>query len=458
MNQIKSFGLFTDLYELTMAAAYFEHKMFEPATFSLFIRSYPRSRRYFVSAGLADVVDYLQDLKFSAEDLEYLEKTKLFKPGFLSYLEGLRFTGNVYAIPEGRLFFVNEPVLEVTAPLIEAQIIETFVINAVHLQVMIATKASRCVHAAGRRPLVDFSLRRTHGTDAGMKVARASFIGGFIGTSNVLAGKAYRIPIFGTMAHSFVTSFESEIDSFRAFAQTFPENTVLLVDTYDTVRGAKAAAAVGKEMAQKGKKFKGVRLDSGNIASLSRKVREVLRKEGLSGATIFASGGFDEHKIEKVLRRGGDIDSFGVGTKMGVSADAPYFDMAYKMVRYSGRPVLKLSPEKATLAAEKQVFRFKKAKGKLKKDIIGLRDERLEGSESLLKRMMSKGKITANLPSLAQIQKRFLDEFSCLDDKYKSLGGGEREYPVSLSPRLKSLQARLIRRIESREREELGES
>ncbi len=458
MNQIKSLGLFTDLYELTMAAAYFGHKMFEPATFSLFIRSYPRSRRYFVSAGLADVVDYLQNLRFSAEDLEYLEKTKLFKPGFLSYLEGLRFTGNAYAIPEGRLFFVNEPVLEVTAPLIEAQIVETFVINAVHLQVMIATKASRCVHAAGHRPLVDFSLRRTHGTDAGMKVARASFIGGFVGTSNVLAGKAYGIPIFGTMAHSFVTSFESEIDSFRAFAQTFPENTVLLVDTYDTLRGAKAAAKIGKEMAQKEKKLKGVRLDSGNIARLSRKVREVLRKEGLSETTIFASGGFDEHKIEKALRQGGDIDSFGVGTKMGVSADAPYFDMAYKMVRYSGRPVLKLSPEKATLASEKQVFRFKTAKGKLKKDIIGLRDERLEGSELLLERVMSKGKITANLPSLPQIQKRFLDEFSRLDDKYKSLDGGEREYPVSLSPRLRSLQAGLIRRIESREREELGES
>ncbi len=458
MNQIKSLGLFTDLYELTMAAAYFENKMFEPATFSLFIRSYPRSRRYFVSAGLADVLDYFQNLKFSAEDLEYLESTHLFKPGFLSHLEGLRFTGNVYAIPEGRLFFVNEPVLEVTAPLIEAQIVETFVINAVHLQVLIATKASRCVHAAGRRPLVDFSLRRTHGTDAGMKVARASFLGGFAGTSNVLAGKTYGIPIFGTMAHSFVTSFESEIDSFRTFALTFPENTVLLVDTYDTLRGAKAAAQTGKEMAQKGKKLKGVRLDSGNIALLSRRVREILRKEGLSEATIFASGGFDEHKIEKVLRQGGDIDSFGVGTKMGVSADAPYFDMAYKMVRYSGRPVLKLSPDKATLASEKQVFRFKTAKGRLKKDIIGLRDERFEGSELLLERVMSKGKITANPLSLPQIQERFLEEFSSLDDKYKSLDGGEREYPVSLSPRLKSLQARLIRRIESREHEELGES
>lgn len=458
MSRIENLALLTDLYELTMAASYFEHQMFEPATFSLFIRNYPPSRRYFISAGLADVLSYLEDLKFTPEDLKYLEETRLFKSEFLSYLEKFSFKGDVYTIPEGRLFFVNEPLLEITGSLIEAQIVETFIINTMNLQVMIATKASRCIHAAWPRKLVDFSLRRTHGADAGLKVARASFIGGFMGTSNVLAGKIYGIPISGTMAHSFITSFENEIDAFRAFAHTFPENTVLLVDTYDTLSGTRIAAEVGKEMAREGKKLKGVRLDSGDMARLSREVKDVLRKAGLGKATIFASGGFDEYKIKRVLDQGGDIDSFGVGTKMGVSADAPYFDMAYKMVQYAGRPVLKLSPGKTTLASGKQVFRFTTSRGKLKRDVIGLRDDNLKGGEPLLEKVMSEGAIKASLPSLPQIQKRFLDEFSKLDEKYKSIDEEGREYPVGLSVRLKSLQAQLVQRLKNGKSHELGES
>jgi nicotinate phosphoribosyltransferase len=447
MEKNEGSALLTDLYELTMAASYFENQMFEPATFSLFIRDYPPFRRYFISAGLADILEYLENLKFIPQELEYLEQTGLFRPEFLSYLEKFRFKGDVYAIPEGRLFFINEPLMEVTASLIQAQIVETFVINAAHLQVMIATKASRCVQAAWPRKLVDFSLRRTHGKDAGMKVARASFIGGFIGTSNVLAGKVYGLPVFGTMAHSFISSFESEEDAFRAFARTFPENTVLLVDTYDTLAGTRIAADLGKEMAQAGKMLKGLRLDSGDIASLSRDVRKLLRGAGLDKVTIFASGGFDEYKIRKVLGEGGDIDSFGVGTKMGVSADAPYLDMAYKLVQYGGRPVLKLSPGKATLVSEKQVFRFSTSGGKLRQDIIGLRDDDIEGSEALLQKVMSKGKANAKQPLLPQIQKRFLEEFFRLDEKYRSLDKTEEEYPVELSPRLEELQSRLVRQL-----------
>lgn len=452
---MKNLALFTDLYELTMAASYYDHGMFEPATFSLFIRKYPTSRRYFISAGLADVLDYLKDLKFTSDDLNYLEETGLFKPGFLSYLEKFRFTGDVFAIPEGRLFFVNEPIIEITAPLIESQIVETFIINAINLQVMIATKASRCVHVAWPRKLVDFSLRRTHGIDAGMKVARASFIGGFEGTSNVLAGKIYGIPIFGTMAHSFVICFEKEVDAFRAFAQSFPENVVLLVDTYDTISGTVKAAEVGREMALKGQKLKGVRLDSGDIAHLSRKVRKILKRTGLRETTIFASGAFDEYKIQRILDQAGDIDSFGVGTKMGVSADAPYLDMAYKLVKYAGRPVLKLSPEKITLASEKQIFRFTTSKGKLKRDIIGLREDKLEGGEPLLNRVMTRGKVISEFSDLFHIQKIFLDEFSKLDFKLKSLEKKETEYRVNLSPRLKSLQSRIVNTLKAKE---LGES
>jgi len=274
----------------------------------------------------------------------------------LHYLSTLRFTGDVFAIPEGRIFFKDEPILEITAPIIEAQLVEPFVINVINFQTTIATKASRCVYAARGRKLVDFSLRRTQGVDAGLKVARASYIVGFGGTSNVLAGKLYNIPVFGTMAHSFITSFKKEIDAFRAFSKIFPQNTVLLIDTYDTIIGAHKAAIIGKELLYQGKKLKGVRLDSGDMAPLSKEVRQVFKEAGLNNVMIFASGGFDEYKIAKVLEQGAEIDAFGVGTKMGVSADAPYTDIAYKLVEYDGRPVLKLSMGKKTLVGQKQAF------------------------------------------------------------------------------------------------------
>jgi nicotinate phosphoribosyltransferase len=452
---MKNLALFTDLYELTMAASYFDQRMFEPATFSLFIRNYPPARNYFVSAGLEDVLGYLESLKFRSDDLTYLKQTGFFNSDFLSYLSRFRFRGDVFAIPEGRLFFANEPIIEVGAPLIEAQIIETYLINAINLQVMIATKASRCVHAAFPRKLVDFSLRRTHGTDAGMKAARASYIGGFTGTSNVLAGKTYDIPIFGTMAHSYITSFDREIEAFRAYARSFPENVVLLVDTYDTVQGIKKAVKVGKEMTLRGHRLRGIRLDSGDIAKLSRKARKVLSEGGLKDTVIFASGAFDEFKIKKVLDNGGDIDSFGVGTKMGVSADAPYLDMAYKLVKYADQPVLKLSPGKQTLASDKQVFRFATPGGKIKKDIVAMRGERIPGGEPLLKRVMKAGERIGKTPSLRSIQESFSKEFSSLDERYKSIGKCEAVYPVTLSPRLKALQSRIIRKVAKKE---LGES
>lgn len=454
-NPKESLTLLTDLYELTMAACYFENQMFEKAAFSLFIRDYPPGRRYFVAAGLEDVLRYLEGFRFSRDDLAYLARLGLFKRNFLSFLAELRFTGDVWAIPEGRIFFANEPILEVEAPLIEAQLVETFLINAVNLQTMIATKASRCFYAAAGRKLVDFSLRRTQGIDAGLKVARASFIGGFMGTSNVLAGKLYGLPIFGTMAHSFITSFGREIDAFRAFARTFPSHTVLLVDTYDTVAGARKASTVGKEMAKRGERLRGVRLDSGDIARLSRQVRRILDQGGLNQATIFASGAFDEIKIRQVLRRSGVVDAFGVGTKMGVSADAPYLDMAYKMVEYAGRPVLKLSSGKETLVGRKQIFRFYTASGKMDRDLVGLRDDFFEGGESLLRLVMNRGRVVGRRPSLPRLQKRFLEEFSRLDEKYKRIERDGPRFRVALSPRLRRLQALVTQKIKRRE---LGES
>jgi nicotinate phosphoribosyltransferase len=443
-------ALITDLYELTMAACYHEHGMSERAVFSLFVRDYPPRRRYFVAAGLEDALRYLRDLRFTPGDLEYLDSLRLFKKDFLDQLGKFRFSGDVLAIPEGRLFFVDEPVLEVEAPLIEAQLVETYLINVINLQTLIATKASRCFQAARGRELVDFSLRRDQGTEAGFKVARASYIGGFEGTSNVRAGKTYGLPVFGTMAHSFITSFDREIEAFRAFARTFPHNTVLLVDTYDTLCGALKAAQVGREMAERGESLRGVRLDSGDLAGLSKKVRKALVEAGLGDATIFASGGLDEDGIRRLLRRGGDIDAFGVGTKLGVSADAPYLDIAYKMVEYAQRPVLKLSHGKSTWAGKKQVFRQSGPAGKLKKDIIGLRDDRLPG-EPLLQKVMSRGKIVARLPSLPEIRKKFLDEFSNLEDRYKVAEGRGPFFPVCFSPRLRRLQAKAVRGVRRRE-------
>lgn len=441
-------SLLTDLYEFTMAASYWENMMFVPATFSLFIRKYPPDRGYFISAGLDEVLGFLESFGFDQSGLDYLDSTGLFSHDFLNYLSQLRFNGEVYAIAEGRLFFKDEPILEVTAPIIEAQLVETFIINAINLQVTIATKASRCSHAAQGRDLVDFSLRRTQGTDAGLKVARASYLAGFKASSNVLAGKRYGIPVSGTMAHSYITSFENETDAFRAFFKTFPKNTVLLIDTYDTVEGAKKAVQVAREFAQKGFKLKGVRLDSGDMAKLSKEVRKILNSEGMKDVSIFASGGFDEHKINDVVNRGAKIDAFGVGTKMGVSADGPFTDIAYKMVQYGDKPVLKLSTGKMSLTGQKQIFR-RCENGKLKKDIIGLRDEHLEG-EKILKKVMKDGKRETIPDSLDMIRDRFYKEFSELADDYKKIKD-PAHYPVELGPGLQKLQKEIVQEVKAKE-------
>lgn len=444
----KPSGLFTDLYELTMAASYYEHSFFSPATFSLFIRKYPTERGYFVSAGLRQVLEFLESFSFEQEDLDYLASKNLFKEDFLNYLSQIRFTGDVYAIDEGRIFFQDEPIVEVTAPIIEGQIVETFVINAINLETSIATKASRCVHSAKGRKLVDFSLRRTQGRDAGLKAARSSYIAGFVATSNVLAGKIYDIPVSGTMAHSYVTSFEEEIDAFRAFSRTFPNNTVLLIDTYDTIEGARKAVEVAREMASRGDKLSGVRLDSGDMAELSKEVRNIFDSAGFPEVSIFASGSFDEYKVKDMIDRGAKIDAFGIGTKMGVSADAPYTDIAYKLVQYGERPVLKLSSGKKSLASKKQVFRHLE-ENMLKKDVIGLRGENLEG-EKLLRPVMKNGKSVSGPESLETIRKRFAHEFERLPKPCKSIRN-PRSFPVEMSEKLKELQNRTIAETEKRE-------
>lgn len=438
----ESLGLFTDLYELTMAQAFLRRKMFAPATFSLFIRNYPPDRAFFVSAGLEDVLDYLTRLRFDIADLDYLRSTDLFAGDFLDYLVNFRFTGSVRAIPEGRLYFANEPVVEVTGPVIEAQLAETFIINQVNLQTLLATKAARCVWAAQGRAISDFASRRTHGTDAALKMARCSYIAGFQSTSNVLAAKRYGMPPAGTMAHSFISSFSSELNAFRAYAETYPGRTILLLDTYDTVQGAVKAAAVAKEMEESGQRLLAVRLDSGDFDSLSRQVRRVLDEAGLEYVKVLASGGLDEHQMDRLVRAGAPIDLFGVGTKAGVSADAPWTDMAYKLVCYDGRPVMKLSTGKVSLPGAKQVFRMRDNHGRFSHDLICRDGEAVPEGEALLVPVMTGGERDGPKPALAQIRERHVQDMQSLDDEFKVLRDPP-QYPVSVSPGLEKLTAEL---------------
>jgi nicotinate phosphoribosyltransferase len=433
--------LLTDLYELTMAQSYFKQRHNEQATFSLFIRKYPSDRGYFVSCGLEDVVRFLEGFHFSIGAIDMLRNTGILADDFLEYLQKLRFSGEVRAIPEGSLFFCDEPVLELTAPLIEAQLVETLIINQMNLQSMLAGKAARCVYAARGRRLIDFSLRRTQGLDAGMKMARSGYIAGISATSNVLAGTKYGIPLSGTMAHSYVSSYEQEIEAFRAFVQDFQERSILLIETYNAIAGAHKAVQVAQEMAARGRKLQGVRIDSGDLLELGREVRSILDQAGLSDVQLIGSGGLDEFDLDELTRREAPYDAYGVGTKMGVSGDAPWTDMAYKLVSYGGRPVLKLSAGKASLPGPKQVLRYME-NGKMQHDMIALNGEGMGGGKPLLKTVMTGGCITGALPSLQEMRERFQDEFSRLDEKYKAIRDPEI-YPVQISPELQLLKERL---------------
>ena len=451
-------SMFTDLYELTMCASYLDNNMFQPATFDLFVRRLPENRGYLLVAGLEQVLHYLENCRFNDAHLAYLKKQG-FNNKFIEYLEGFKFTGDVLAMPEGTAAFPCEPLIRVTAPIIEAQLVETFLLNTVNLQTMLATKASRVVQAAQGKTVVEFGLRREHGIDAGMKAARASYIAGCQGTSNVLAGITYGIPVFGTMAHSFVMAFDHEVDAFRAFAKTFPNKSTLLIDTYNDLQGAKNAAIVAKELEAQGYKLSGVRLDSGDLAETSKKVRRLLDEKGLSYVNIFASGDLDEYRIDELLRKGARIDAFGVGTRMGTSADKPYVDVIYKLCETQGddgdfSPIMKLSEGKITLPGRKQVYRFKDQQGNYVKDVIALDDEKMEG-EPLLINVMEDGKRIYELPSLEEVRSEAKENLSRLPEKYKKLTNPP-PYPVELSEALEDLRKTLIDKLMKKENGDAG--
>jgi nicotinate phosphoribosyltransferase len=424
-------ALLVDLYELTMAQAYLDAGVAERrATFSMYFRSLPRGWRYLVAAGLEDALAYLETLSFDEDDLEHLAALRLFSDELLARLSDLRFSGEVRAMREGTLVFPEEPLLELSAPILEAQLVETYLLNQVHLQTLLAAKAARSVDVAQGRMLVDFGLRRTHGRDAGLKAARSSWLAGFDATSNVLAGVRYGIPVAGTMAHSYVVAFEGELPAFRAYARSYPDSSVLLVDTYDTLQGLRNAAVVGQELAASGHRLRGVRLDSGDLVELSREARAILDEAGLEDAMVFASGNLDEIEIERLLAAGAPIEGFGVGTRMATSADAPFVDMVYKLVELDGRPVLKLSRGKATLPGPKQVWRLEEG-GRLRHDLLGLvYEDGSGGGRPLLEPVMAHGTRLLDEP-LAAARERCAAERATL---------GERIVAAAISPALTALR------------------
>lgn len=411
----QNMALLTDLYELTMAQVYFEKNINGTAVFNFFIRP-TKNRNYFLNAGLELLIDYLLNIRFSEEDIYFLKSTGKFTEGFLDYLRNFKFTGNLYAVEEGEIVFANEPIVQVEAPIIQAQIIETFLINTLQISILVATKALRCYSVAKNTLLIDFGLRRAHGTDAGMIAARSSYIGGFAGTSNLLAGKVFGIPIYGTMAHSFIMAHQTEEEAFKNFAEVYPDNTIFLVDTYDTINGVKNAIKVANKL---GIRIKGIRIDSGDLYILSREARRILDENGFKDAIILASGGINEYKIKELMEKNAPIDGFGVGTELDTSSDLPYLDCAYKLVEYNDRPVIKLSRKKITVPYKKQIYRLYR-NNRIFKDIIAHYDEQIEGVK-LLKLYIENGNLVRRLPSLKEIRELSLINFQKLPETFKSL-------------------------------------
>jgi nicotinate phosphoribosyltransferase len=435
-------ALFTDLYELTMSASYHAHDLDQPATFDLFARHLPPERGYLVSCGLDSALDYLEHLHFDDVAVDYLRSLDLFDESFLSLLSTLRFTGEVRAIPEGELVFPNEPILQVTAPLVEAQLVETFLLNCIGYQTMIATKAARVATACGDRTFVDFSPRRDHGTDAALKTARAAYVGGAAGTSLVLAGLEYGLELSGTMAHSYVMRFDNEADAFLTYAHDFPGRAIFLIDTYDTERAARIVVELAGKLAPEGLLPRAVRLDSGDVDTLSRSVRNILDEGGLTDVQIFASGDLDEYRIQQLVAAGAPVDAFGVGTQLGTSGDAPHVAVVYKLVEDADGPKVKLSKDKVTLPGRKQVFRREDGSA-APSDVLALLDEPVANARPVLQPVMRDGKRVGDREALNALRDRCRASVASLPARLRALEPEGPPYEVRISPGLDALVHRL---------------
>lgn len=437
LSELSASGLWVDLYELTMAQVYFKYKRNTQASFELFIRS-PR-RPFYLILGIREALKYLENLKFSPSSIDYLRGLKLFDGDFLSYLRKFRFRGDVWAVEEPKIMFAEEPIMRISASLIEAQIVESALLNILNLYTTLATKALRVVISAWGRKVYDFSLRRTQGLEASLASAKASYIAGCEGSSNVLAGFLYRIPVVGTMAHSYVMSFSQELESFRYFSRVYPSRTVLLIDTYDLKEGLKNAITVAKELQKNKYRLIGLRIDSGDLLESAKYVRRVLDAQGLIDTIILVSGNLDEYKIKELVGRRVPIDAFGVGTNMGTSSDLPYTDVIYKIIEITSPgggflPVMKLSPQKATLPFKKQVFRKFSRRGVMLSDTLALEKEKLSGLV-LLKKVMDKGRIIVEEKDIQSMRREVKQELKRMPSELKDIET-KFIFPVQVSKKL----------------------
>jgi nicotinate phosphoribosyltransferase len=439
MNPLTS-PLLTDLYQLTMLQAYFARGMAATAVFEFFVRRLPPERNFLVAAGLEQVLDYLENLHFSDDELAWIREYGLFQPEFAEHLHDLKFTGDVHAMPEGTAFFPGEPILRIIAPLPQAQLVETRVLNLLHFQTMIASKAARCVLTAPGRQLVDFGLRRAHGAEAGLLAARACYLAGFAGTATVLAGATFGIPLFGTMAHSYVQACDDESDAFLEFARLFPRTAVFLIDTYDTERAAQKVAALAPQLRAAGIAVKGVRIDSGDLPGQARSVRRTLDAAGLRDTTIFASGNLDEYRVRNLLEAGAPIDGFGIGTALVTSSDAPYLEAVYKLQEYAGLARRKRSTGKETLPGRKQVYRRYRPDGLAAGDTLTLEHGSPDG-RPLLEQVMRSGKRLRAAPPLDAIRAYARDEISALPEPLRALERCATPYTVEVARELHDLAA-----------------
>ena len=438
--------LFTDLYELTMAQALFSEGLTDkPATFSAHFRNLPSGRNFLLACGLDTILEHFENLSFSDDAVSYLDSTRLFTDSFLDWIKGFQFTCNVRAIAEGTPVFPDEPLLEVNGPIIEAQIVETFVLNQIHLQTILASKAARIVSAAGGHPVIDFGARRAHGIDAAVKAARAFTLAGISGTSNVLAGQIYDLPLIGTMAHSFVQAFPTEEDAFRSFIKQYPEST-LLVDTYDTLEGVRCVVNIAKELGNQFK-VKAIRLDSGNIVALAAAARKILDEAGLEKVQIIASGGLDEWTVSEVVDKGAPVDGFGIGTRMIVAEDNPAAELVYKLTEFSGTGKLKTSLDKKTIPGSKQVWRSEEDSDV--GDIIGRVNETHKG-RPLLDVVMVEGKrLPESHVPLGLSHRYALKEISKLPKQIRNISVAKIPYPVVISDKLKEFQRKVLDEIQN---------
>lgn len=442
--------LLTDLYQLNMIQAYLDESATDTAVFEFFFRHLPERRAFLLAAGLGQALDFLGDLKFGRDEIDWLRSTGRFRQNFLDYLADLRFTGDVHAMPEGTVLFADEPILRVVAPLPQAQLVETRLINILHFQCLIASKAARMKLAAPTKHLVDFGLRRAHGAEAGVMAARASYIAGFEGTATLLAETKFGIPTFGTMAHSYVEAHDEEAAAFEIFARSRPDHLTLLLDTYDTEAAAKKVVSLAPRLRAEGITIQSVRLDSGDLLQLSKAVRRILDDGGLAGVSILASGGLDEDSMHSLVQAGAPIDAFGIGTSLTTSSDAPALDCAYKLQEYAGRPRRKTSAGKATWPGRKQVWRRYAADGRMSQDIVALESDPVKG-EALLVLVMRKGERVGAPEALSEIRIRAAKNLKGLPPELRSLTASA-SYPVEIAASIRSLAEKMDRQVRVHER------